>query len=61
MISKVEMINHVNNVQLLVLVFLAKLIEDFYFNHSLLVKSSFISNDFDGNHVATLMIDSFDN
>ena len=39
MIPKGEMFDHMNDVQLLVAIFLPQCSENFYFNHSLLVKS----------------------
>ena len=60
-IAKVEVVDHVNNVQLLVLVLLAQLVQYFDFNHALLVEACFVAYNFNRNHVATLVIDSFDN
>ena len=45
MIPKCEMLDHVNDVQLLVAIFLPQRCENFYFNHSLLVKSR-LNGDF---------------
>ena len=61
MIPEVEVIDHVNDVQLFVLVLLAQFVEYFDFNHALLVEACFVAYNFYRNHVATLVIDSFDN
>ena len=59
MISKVEMVYHVNYVEFLFAVLLPQLVQNFNLYHSLLVEARLIANNFDGDHFTTFMIHCF--
>lgn len=59
MVSEHKMIFHLNNIFLVLRIIVSQIFKDLQFYHALLVKSFFVSNDFNGSHLLDLVVEAF--